>query len=576
MPLRMSGRQVALGCAVAAMLITPAWAQTQTPPGSPGQRPPTPRDAAAPAQKGSAVLRGRVVAADNGRPLRRARVTATREGTGDDRVRSTSTSIDGRFELKELPAGRYRINVTRGGYLALDYGQRRPGELGRPIELVEKQTVDKIEFALPRMGLITGRVTDENGEPIEGVTMYALRSMFFDGRRRLVPVNMRSETDDAGEFRITRLAPGTYYVMGRSRETWTVTANGQDTAYGYLPTYFPATGAPTDARAIRIGVGQEVNGVDFSLLPGRSAAVSGIAVDSKGQPFQRVSISEEVRGTNFGSFMGGPSAPVSADGTFRVADVAPGTYTISASRQTPDPEAAIQQIVVDGSDIEGLVLRGSSGGTVTGRVISESGTLPKTGVRIAIAEFQRGQQSPTVLGTFRSATSAGATPEEDGSFTATHVFGRTKFRVTLPDGWMLKQIVHDGQDVTENVTEMPSGGSLSGVEVHITDRLTTVSGQVLDRSDAPLGDATVIVFPSDRARWYETSRSVRSTRPDQQGKWQVKTLPPGEYFAVALDYVEDGAWDDPEFLDSLRESAQRFTLAEAGLHSMSLKLVTKP
>jgi hypothetical protein len=139
---------------------------------------------------------------------------------------------------------------------------------------------------------------------------------------------------------------------------------------------------------------------------------------------------------------------------------------------------------------------------------------------------------------------------------------------------MLKQILHDGQDVTENLVELPSGGSMTGVEVHITSRLTTVSGQVLDKADAPLGDATVLVFAAERARWYESSRHVRATRPDQQGKWQFSALPPGEYFAVALDYVEDGSWDDPEFLDSLREVGQRFTLGEAGSHFMPLKLAT--
>jgi hypothetical protein len=308
-------------------------------------------------------------------------------------------------------------------------------------------------------------------------------------------------------------------------------------------------------------------------LPGRSATVSGIAVDSQGKPFTRVSMSEEVRGVNFASFSAGPSAAVNADGTFRIPDVPPGAYTIAVSRQAPDPEAAIQSIVVDGSDIEGLVLRGSSGGTVSGRVVSDTNEIPK-GVRVSVDEFRRGQPSPTVLGTFRGPSAGSQEATEDGSFTITNVFGRARFRVTVPDGWMLRGIVHDGQDITERTLEMRSGESLGHVDVHITKRVTNVAGQVLGKGDVPLGDATVVVFASDRERWYESSRSVRATRPDQQGRWQIRALPPGEYLAVALDYVEDGAWDDPDFLDNLRGSAQRFTLDEGGSPSVALKLTT--
>ena len=72
------------------------------------------------------------------------------------------------------------LQVTRSGYLPLRYGQRRPLEQGKPLNLLDKQLADNIDFFLPRMSLITGRVTDELGDPIEGVTVYAMRSMYYN------------------------------------------------------------------------------------------------------------------------------------------------------------------------------------------------------------------------------------------------------------------------------------------------------------------------------------------------------------------------------------------------------------
>jgi hypothetical protein len=73
------------------------------------------------------------------------------------------------------------------------------------------------------------------------------------------------------------------------------------------------------------------------------------------------------------------------------------------------------------------------------------------------------------------------------------------------------------------------------------------------------------------SRWSDHSRWVRAVRPDQQGRYQIQGLPPGDYLAIAKDYVEEGSWNDPEYLESLRRDAQRRTLCEAESRSLSLK-----
>jgi hypothetical protein len=103
----------------------------------------------------------------------------------DSTLRSGS---DGRFEVANLPAGNYSVSVMRGGYLRLGYGQKRPGDPPRRVEVADGQIVADVNFVLPRMSVISGRVYDEVGEPIAGVTISAQQMRFYEGRRKLVPL----------------------------------------------------------------------------------------------------------------------------------------------------------------------------------------------------------------------------------------------------------------------------------------------------------------------------------------------------------------------------------------------------
>ena len=560
-----------------ATALNPAAAQ-QVAPQIGAQRPatPPPRDAARD-QKGTAVIRGRIVAADSGRPLRRARITVSSPDLGNAATKSTSTDIAGRYEIRELAAARYRVAVTRAGYLPLDYGQRRPGEQGRPIQLTDGEVMERIDFAMPRMSVITGRVTDETGEPMEGVTVVASRSLYFEGRRKLVPITTAT-TDDEGEYRLQRLSPATYVVNASTRETWTVTdAAGKQTVFGYAPTYFPGITNGSEARRINVGLGQQVPSIDLSLIPGRAARITGTALDSKGVPFTRVNLSDDIRGLNFASFRGAGSATVTGDGAFTISNVTPGEYRLSAGRQagdpTGEPEIAEITIVVDGVDLENVSLAGSVGGTISGRVIAEGATQPKwSSVRVDVRQPLRNQSSPGILGTFRN--SGSATAKDDGSFVVEHVFDRARFQLSLPEGWMVKSITHGGRDIADGELSLRSREELRDVEIVITDKMTTIAGQLLDVKNQPIHDATVVVFSADGQKWFESSRGVKAARPDQQGHWRVRALPPGEYLAVALEYVEDTAWNDPDYLESLRQYGTKVTIGEGASETVSLKLTT--
>jgi hypothetical protein len=145
-----------------------------------------------------------------------------------------------------------------------------------------------------------------------------------------------------------------------------------------------------------------------------------------------------------------------------------------------------------------------------------------------------------VAGAFRNAGSAEV--NADGTFSINGVFGRSRLRTTLPDEWAVKAVMHDGRDIAELPIELRSGETLSGVQIIVTKRVPSLSGQLVDDKGAALSDGSVIVFAEDSTKWIEDSRFVRSSRPDQSGRWRIRGLPPGDYLAVAVDTVEDGQW----------------------------------
>ena len=147
--------------------------------------------------------------------------------------------------------------------------------------------------------------------------------------------------------------------------------------------------------------------------------------------------------------------------------------------------------------------------------------------------------------------------KDDWTFSVTGLSGPARLRVTLPDGWILRAAMHEGRDIADTPIDTKGGANVSGVQLILSNHVASVTGQVTDDNGAPLADGTVIVFPTDPRNWFENSRFVRTTRPDQRGRYQMKDIPPGDYFAVAIDYVEDGIWNDPDYLDSIRNTRRR-------------------
>ncbi len=202
------------------------------------------------------------------------------------RTASPRRTPTARYEIKDLAAGRYQLNASKGSFVQLQYGQSRPFEPGKPLEVANGQTIEKVDFSLPRGGIITGRILDEFGDPASDVQVMAMRYQYIQGRRQLTPVGRVG--DDQRHRRVPRVraASGAVLRVGHAAEASISTRR---------PTIDPATrrrttrtarASPTPS-ASRLASARPSSDINFALSPTRLARVTGTAVDSERQAARR-------------------------------------------------------------------------------------------------------------------------------------------------------------------------------------------------------------------------------------------------------------------------------------------------
>jgi hypothetical protein len=137
----------------------------------------------------------------------------------------------------------------------------------------------------------------------------------------------------------------------------------------------------------------------------------------------------------------------------------------------------------------------------------------------------------------------------------------------------LKSVSFDGQDITDSGAEFSPGRSYDGIQIVLTRQTTDLSGLLTDDRGKPVLDATVVVFPANRDRWSYLSRYIRTMRPDTNGRFTTRNLPPADdYLIIAVANLEPGQGNDPEFLARAREEAKAFSLNEGETKAVDVKL----
>lgn len=571
---------VAFFCAAVA---APAAAQqqpgfpVQQQPGFPQPAPGRPQqpNAAADQAPGKATLRGHVFDAATGQALRKAQVRVLQmfdappgpAAFGARENRMVTTDAQGAYEFKELRAGRYTITANKGSFVSMQYGQTRPSEPGKPIEILDNQTIERVDFSLPHGGIITGRILDEYGEPLSDVMVAPQRYMYMQGQRRLAPAGRMVTTNDLGEFRIFAVPPGQYYLQA----TWRVDnymggqpANANDDRPSYAPLYFPGTLEMSQAQRLTIAVGTEVTDIVMTMKPVKSVRVSGTIVDSQGRPMNGMLMISQ--SGPFGVFNGTPMRP---DGSFTFNGLSPGEYTITAQQfGTPDAEVATTKITVGTESISDLRLVGAKPVAARGRVIVDPAAATSLPPHLMLQAFP--VQMMPMLG-----PRAPAAVQDDMSFELKAAPGLYRLNLMPPgQGWTIRSVRLSGADLTDSGLEIKANEEISALEVELTNKLTTITGLVTNARGDAVKDYTAIVFAQDPARWAGNTRHVSQGRPDQDGRFKINGLPPGDYYIVALDRVEAGEAGDPEFLERVRTKASRLSLDEGETKTVDLKINT--
>jgi hypothetical protein len=382
-----------------------------------------------------------------------------------------------------------------------------------------------------------------------------------------------SLTDDLGQFRISGLEPGTYYLMASTREMW---VGDKRETYGYAATYFPG-GTRQQAQRITLAAAEDRQNLDFRLTVSRTARVSGQLQSATGASIegQTVTIAPEYRGTIFiaaGALL--QTARTARDGSFAIENVPPGEYLLqSRAGQVPQgtDEVASLQLDVTGADIDALQLLRQRGTTVAGSIVTDEAAAPPFQPSILraspIASDPDKQLRTSILVTLRDV-------KADWSFVIPNIAGPYLFRLDgLPADWMIKSVRLDERDITDTPLEVPTGGKqINDLQIMLTRRAGKVTGNVVDERGAARPDATIVLFADDPERWGPGSRFLKMTRPTSDGRFSFSGLPEGAYRVIARDDIVDGQWEDREFLAGVRDAAQRFELPESGTREITLKL----
>jgi Carboxypeptidase regulatory-like domain len=437
-----------------------------------------------------------------------------------------TTDPDGKYRISDVPPGSYDLGPVAPALVIANSANPR----GQTVVLTEGESVDGIDFALVRGGVITGKVTDADGRPVVEQVV-SLISVDPQTNPRITTYPASSvQTDDRGVYRMFGLMAGRYKVaVGQGNESFFMgVSSGRPS---YKQTFHPDTNDAARAAIVEVTEGSEAANVDIAL--GRASqtfAASGRVINGEtSQPMANVRFGLQlVLGTQAGAFMG-TTATSNSQGEFRLENLAPGKYAVFMLPQqdSSDRADAVAFEVID-QDVSELLIRTSAGATVTGTIVLEN-TDDKTALakllQLTVQGFVQGG-GPT--GNIAHA----ATINGDGSFVLKGLeAGSARLSLTsrtdrtLLKGFIIDRVERDGV-VQTNGLEIKSGDQVTGVRVVVSYGNATVRGVVKVENGTLPADARLFVRVSKPG---ERVPSIRSPQVDGRGHFIMEGIPGGTY-----------------------------------------------
>jgi len=511
-----------------------------------------------PPKEESCSVSGIVIKMVDSAPLRKAHVSLI---SVEDPTRTVAavTNADGRFALKSIEPGPYRLYVSRVGFVSEGYGQRKPDAPGAVLTLRAGQDLKDLQFRLIPAGVISGKIYDDDGEPLPNVMVNAFRQVYSEGKRARAQASSVS-TNDLGEYRLFDLAPGRYFVSC-VYPRWNRGGGEVDSTdaekEGYAKLYYPGTADVAKAGPVAIKAGEEASSIDILMRKVPVHQVRGNVYNQithkPGVGVMLVLVPKSRSGEWDSTVQTTVHKP---DGSFVIQEVLPGSYTLSSFWFEDGVNYVNRQAVdVGNADVEGIAITVMPGTNISGRVVWEGQpALEKEELTVIpqAPDVHFGVRGQGKVGRDNLFTLKGL---GEGPYQAA-VFGMTKDCYIKDIRYGESSALKDGFTVTR--------GDAGSLEIVVSSRGARVQGTVMDSDGLPQAGVSIVLVPELSQR--ENYQKYKTESTDQYGNFVLRGIAPGDYKLFSWVEVEWGAWEDPEFLRQFEEKGERITLQD-GDHS---------
>ena len=513
------------------------------------------------------TVSGVVVRNVDGTPLKGATVLMVSDESRQNAI-TASTGADGHFELRNIPAGHYQLSARHDGYVAMQYGQKRTGDPGSTLTLRPGQKLAELIFKLGKTGVVTGHVFDEDGEPMLGVRVSALREAFDEGKIHF-EANADCESNDLGEFRLYELNPGRYLVramperwnhMGGSRGFIATDKNLDGRAYARI--YYPGVASSRKATVITVKSGDEISSIDMLLKKVAVYKIRGKIVDpsSKVKGGRTFQVSALRRGEETDWDTQGMATMSAADGSFEIAGAPSANYTVGFLLRSANGSShgTRQDVNVTNADVEGLELSVGEYGNISGRVIWDG--APKLERPPLIVDAESMEDLPVnAIGQVDDNSQFVLKGVPEGEFRI-NLFGVSK-------DCYIKELRYD-EHVLPDTRIRVGKDSVGRLEITLSSRGAHIKGVVVNEDNLPAFNAWVVAIPEKKV-----ARASYFTDTDQYGQFDIPGLPPGSYRLFSWAGLYRGVWEDPEFLKAYLEKSTSIEVEEGDKKTEQLNLI---
>jgi len=559
-------------------------------------------------EKPKSVVRGRVLYDDTNDPVRRSGVMLV-QLTHDSASLSAATDREGKFEIYEVPPGVYFVLVDSPGiispvsFLRASENSRQPEsfDIKAMHEYCTEVAVDgthnlNITVRARRGGVISGKVSYSDSAP----AVNAVLSLFKqNGKERIRMVNTINisgvfslQTDDRGRYRISGLPPGNYFVAAAEKNTSpTRVRRGYDPLSAMFSdalsaSYWGNTGKLSDALAIEIGAGSEINDIDIVLSDSTPHAISGTVVaKSDGHPLSGAAIAIKNKEQTDWLSRDPQTVTSDSDGKWSFDGIPDGAYSIRVEPSSePDQLVAMDEDVADqksapkknrllpkqidalvaGADVGGLAIELTEGASVSGTVQIPPSQSQNVYTLIHYA-YESG--APVSVGRMGLRLNSGSSVASNGKFTIEPLESGKIYLSAEVNGYAradesvkyyVKSITLNGSDLMKTPLTLEAGQRITNVTIVLAADAAQARIQLLDGTGKPIPAKALAVFPIDQSKWsFDSQRTIGVTDADGIVPFSGA---PGDYLVIVAG--KDDAWPPSiEGVQAAAGAARRISLS---------------